>query len=203
MQVCSSGWCIHFYLLSLDVISLFGDKFLDTPMTLHERFRAAQRIQPKWSSIGRILEPEPFEHFEIHAFGEKRSDNDRALEMLDAWANKFGARATRRHFINAMKDPDVGYSNEVAPIFAGKYLVACATNSLITSFRLTLTLCVSKPPIVHVDPYIYPMHLHVIPGLLVSLCFRMHGSIMMQQFHKALTCISWSFSFRTEVGFVS
>ena len=114
---------IHVYLLSLDVTSLFGDEFLDTPMISLERCRAAQRIQPKWRSIGRILGPKPFEHFEIHAFGEQRNDIDRALEMLDAWANKFGSKATRRHFINALKDPDVGYSYEVAAIFSGKFLV--------------------------------------------------------------------------------
>ena len=91
-------------------------------MTSMERFRAAQRIQPKWRSIGRILGPEPFESFEIHAFGEKRNDKDAALEMLDAWANKFGGRATRRHFVDAVKDPDVGYSNIVAVIFSGKFL---------------------------------------------------------------------------------
>ena len=92
-------------------------------MTLTERFRAAQRIQPKWRSIGRILGPEPFEPFEIHAFGEKRNDKDAALEMLDAWTDKFGGRATRRHFVDAVKDPDVGYSNTVAAIFSGKLLV--------------------------------------------------------------------------------
>ena len=107
----------------LDVAFSFDDEFLDKPMTLRERFRAAQRTQPKWRSIGRILGPEPFEHFEIHAFGEQRNDVDRAVEMLDAWADKFGMRATRRHFINAVTDPDIGYSNEVPAIFSGKFLV--------------------------------------------------------------------------------
>ena len=114
---------IHVYLLSLGATPLFGDEFLDTPMAPQERFRAAQRIQPKWRSIGRILGPEPFKDFEIYAFGEKRSDNDGALQMLDAWANKSGKTATRRHFLNAVKDPDVGYSNLVAAIFPGKFLV--------------------------------------------------------------------------------
>ena len=109
--------------LFLDVAFSFDDEFLNTPMTSQERLRAAQRIQPKWSIIGRILGPEPFEHFEMHAFEEKRTDHDRALDMLDAWADKFGTRATRRHFINAVKDPDVGYSNEVATIFSGRFLV--------------------------------------------------------------------------------
>ncbi|XP_065835690.1 uncharacterized protein [Oscarella lobularis] len=104
-----------------DVAFVFDNEFLDTPMTSQERLRAALRIQPNWSIIGRILGPKPFEHFEMHAFEEKRNNRDRALDMLDAWANKFGARATRRHFINAVKDPDVGYSDEVANIFSGPH----------------------------------------------------------------------------------
>ena len=93
-------------------------------MASKERFRAAQRIRAKWRNVGRILEPEPFEHNEIYAFGEKGNDSDRAaVEMLEAWANKFGKKATRRHFINATNDPDVGYSNEVPEIFSGKFLV--------------------------------------------------------------------------------
>ena len=111
------------FICFLDATSSFKDEFFDTPMTPQERSRAAQCIQPKWHNIGRILGPEPFEPFEIYAFGEKRSDIDGALQMLDSWVNKFGARATRRHFINAVKDPDVGYSNKVTEIFHGKFLV--------------------------------------------------------------------------------
>ena len=94
-------------------------------MTSLERFRAAQRIRAKWRNVGRILEPKPsFTHDEIHAFGKQHSDSEPAVEMLEAWASKFGNRATRRHFISAMNDPDVGYSNEVPEIFPGKFLVA-------------------------------------------------------------------------------
>ena len=107
----------------IDVTSSFSDEFLDTPMTSLERFRAAQRIRAKWRNVGRILEPKPFTHNEIHAFGEQRNDSERAVEMLEAWASKFGNKATRRHFINAMNDPDVGYSNEVPEIFPSKFLV--------------------------------------------------------------------------------
>ena len=89
-------------------------------MTALERFQAAKRIQPVWNRVGRVLGPEPFEDFEMHAFGEKRNDHDRALDMLDAWANKFGRGATRRQFIAAARD--VGYSNAVASIFSGKFL---------------------------------------------------------------------------------
>ena len=86
-------------------------------MTSIERFRAAQRIQ------ARILKPEPFEHNKIQSLGEQCNDSERAVEMLETWANKFGVRATRRHFIDAVKDPDVGYSNVVPDIFSGKFLV--------------------------------------------------------------------------------
>ena len=91
-------------------------------MTPQERFRAAKRIQAEWRSIARILKPEPFRLHDIHAFGEKGNDSERAVEMLEAWASKFGNKATRRHFINAVNDPDVGYSNVVADIFSGKFL---------------------------------------------------------------------------------
>ncbi|XP_065831509.1 uncharacterized protein [Oscarella lobularis] len=91
--------------------------FDEDPMTALERFQAAKRIQPVWNRVGRVLGPEPFEDFEMHAFGEKRNDHDRALDMLDAWANKFGRGATRRQFIAAARD--VGYSNAVASIFSG------------------------------------------------------------------------------------
>ena len=109
--------------LNLDDTSSFGDEFLDTPMTAREKVRAAQRIQAKWRIVAKILEPEPFKHYEIHAFGEKGNDSERAIEMLEAWESKFGNRAIRRHFINAVNDPDVGYSNEVPEIFSGKFLV--------------------------------------------------------------------------------
>ena len=125
-KVCTSSLFMFISYLSptfLDVAFVFDNEFLDTPMTSQERLRAALRIQPNWSIIGRILGPKPFEHFEMHAFEEKRNNRDRALDMLDAWANKFGTRATRRHFINAVKDPDVGYSDEVANIFSGKLFV--------------------------------------------------------------------------------
>ena len=46
-----------------------------------------------------------------------------ALEMLDAWADNFGARATRRRLIDAMKY--LGYSAEVAEIFQGKLFCFC------------------------------------------------------------------------------
>ena len=92
-------------------------------MTSLERFRAAQRIRAKWRNVGRILEPKPFTHNEIHAFGEKGNDSERAVEMLEAWASKFGNKATRRHFINAMNDPDIDYSDEVPEIFPGKFPV--------------------------------------------------------------------------------
>ena len=92
-------------------------------MTSIERFRAAKRIQADWRSIARLLKPEPFRRHEIHAFGEQHNDSERALEMLEAWTDKFGNRATRRHFINAVNDPDVGYSNIVPDIFSGKFLV--------------------------------------------------------------------------------
>ena len=81
-------------------------------MTSLERFRAAQRIQAKWRSIATLLEMKAFRHNEIH------DDSERALEMLEAWANKFGDKATRRRFITALKDAGVGYSNEIAEIFS-------------------------------------------------------------------------------------
>ena len=93
-------------------------------MTGREIFRAAERIQPVWNLVGRVLEPEPFQHFQLHAFGEKKNDHERALDMLDAWANTFGRRATRRHFIASMRD--VGYLKEVASIFSGKFLFFCS-----------------------------------------------------------------------------
>ena len=89
-------------------------------MTEPEILRAAERIQPVWKLVGRSLGPEPFQRFQLHAFGEKQNDHERALDMLDAWANKFGIRATRRHFIASMKG--VGYLKEVASIFSGKFL---------------------------------------------------------------------------------
>ena len=107
----------------LDVLSLLDDEFLDKPMTSKERVKAAERIQPKWRIFGRILRPEPFADFEIYAFEEKRTERDRALDMLDAWAKRFGKRATRRHFIYALEDTTIGYSDEVAAIFSGSFLV--------------------------------------------------------------------------------
>ena len=143
------GKDVHFQFNNVYLLSLFNDEFLDKPMTPQERFRAAQQIQSKWSNIGRILGPEPFEPFEIYAFGERRSDNDGALQMLDAWANKFDTRATRRHFINAIKNPEIGCSTEVAAIFSGKLFVVFL-RLLIPSFRPTLTLCLSESPLVHI-----------------------------------------------------
>ncbi|XP_065835879.1 uncharacterized protein [Oscarella lobularis] len=90
--------------------------YLDGPVTSHERFEAAERIQPIWKQIGRVLGPEPFKHYELHAFGEKANDRERALEMLEAWAMKFGRRATRGQLIDAMMRFD--YSTEVAEIFS-------------------------------------------------------------------------------------
>ena len=92
--------------------------YLDAPVTSCERFEAAERIQPIWKQIGRVLGPQPFEHYHIHAFGEKANDRERALEMLEAWAKKFGRRATRGQLIDAMMRFD--YSTEVAEIFSGK-----------------------------------------------------------------------------------
>ncbi|XP_065835304.1 death-associated protein kinase 1-like isoform X2 [Oscarella lobularis] len=96
---------------------LFDDEYLDTPVTSRERFEASRRIQSIWKQIGRVLEPEPYKHYDLHTFGDKRSDMEAALEMLDAWADNFGARATRRRLIDAMKY--LGYSAEVAEIFQG------------------------------------------------------------------------------------
>ncbi|XP_065839615.1 death-associated protein kinase 1-like [Oscarella lobularis] len=102
-----------------EISCLFDEIYLDNPPTALEQFRAAERIQPVWRRIGKILGPEPFQFYQLHAFEEKRNDQDRALDMLDAWANKFGKRATRRHFITAMKN--VGCSTEtIASIFSGQ-----------------------------------------------------------------------------------
>ncbi|XP_065830423.1 uncharacterized protein [Oscarella lobularis] len=100
-----------------EISSLFDEDYLDEPLTGREIFRAAERIQPVWNLVGRVLGPEPFQRFQLHAFGEKKNDHERALDMLDAWANQFGRRATRRHFIASMRD--VGYLKEVASIFSG------------------------------------------------------------------------------------
>ena len=97
----------------------FADSdYLDSPVTSRERFEVAERIQPIWKQIGRVLGPEPFKHYEIHAFGEKENDRERALEMLEAWAMKFGSRATRGQLIDAMMR--FGYSTEVAEVLSGK-----------------------------------------------------------------------------------
>ena len=106
-----------FLTLFAEISCLFDEIYLDNPPTALELFRAAERIQPVWRRIGKILGPEPFQFYQLHAFEEKRNDQDRALDMLDAWANKFGKRATRRHFITAMKN--VGCSTEtIASIFS-------------------------------------------------------------------------------------
>ena len=102
-------------------------------MTGPEILRAAERIQPVWKLVGRSLGPESFQRFQLHSFGETQNDHERALDMLDALANKFGRRATPSHFISSMKD--VGYlkKKEVASIFSGKYLFFCFNFYLLFS----------------------------------------------------------------------
>ena len=101
---------------------------LYTPITSRERFEASRCIVPIWKQIGRVLAPEPYKHYHLHEFGYRRSAREAALVMLDSWADSFGARATRRHLIDAMMC--VGYSSEISEIFLGKLLIFCR-NELI------------------------------------------------------------------------
>ena len=108
---------LEFSFLAAAVVAM-QQGYLDAPVTSRERFEAAERIQPIWEQIGRVLGPEPFKHYELHAFGERRNDRERALEMLEAWAMKFGNGATREQLIDAMMR--FNYSTEVTEIFSGK-----------------------------------------------------------------------------------
>ncbi|XP_065835188.1 death-associated protein kinase 1-like isoform X2 [Oscarella lobularis] len=96
-----------------------GDDYLDASPNSDEKFKVAERIQSVWNRIGRILGPEPFKHYQLHAFGEKRTDLDRAFAMLDAWASEFGRSATRRQLIKAMKR--VGCLADAEEVFSGQY----------------------------------------------------------------------------------
>ena len=80
-----------------------GDS-LDEVVSSEEQLSVARKIGGKWRHVGEVLGPDPkFTPNELEDFAERGGNRDRALAMLNTWAEKYHKNATRRMLILALK----------------------------------------------------------------------------------------------------
>ena len=118
------------------------DDYLDKAVTYKERVHAAKRIQHCWKPIARILDPKPFEDYQIASFEQNFKGDilEQAQKMLDYWANDCHLGATRRCLIRAMEKN--GLTKAVAQVFPGNFIVSDAGDkTLLAILQNTKNLC--------------------------------------------------------------